>query len=106
MVRILNSETTKSVLNALKGVYCDFELPRNILSDNGLCFRSMDFKEFHTKLGVATVTISSYNYTSLGSAERMVQTVKQIMVKNLQNEWLVMLIFRANNDPRDSEKPQ
>ena len=28
VVRILNSETTKSVLNALKGIYCDFGLPK------------------------------------------------------------------------------
>ena len=63
-VRILNSETTKSVLNALKGVYCNFGLPRKILSDNGPCLKSMDFKEFHTKLGVTTETISSYNHAS------------------------------------------
>ena len=37
-VRILNTESCKSVLNALKGVYCDFGLPKRILSDNGPCF--------------------------------------------------------------------
>ena len=85
VVRILRNETTSCVLNALKGIYYDFGLPRNIISDNGPCFRSEDFKEFHGKLGVSTDTISSYNHASLGSAECMVQTVKQIMVKNPQS---------------------
>ena len=98
VVRILNSETTKSMLNAIKGIYCDFGLPKKIISDNGPCFKSVDFKEFHAKLGVTTDTICSYNHASLGSAERMVQTVKQ-MVKNPQNAWLAMLIFKATMIP-------
>ena len=59
VVRILNSETTKSVLNALKGIYCDFGLPKRIISDNGPCFKAKQFDEFHAKLGVVTETISS-----------------------------------------------
>ena len=84
-----------SVINALKGIYCVFRLPKKIISDNGPCFKVIVFIKFHTKLGVMTETISSYNHTSLGDAERMVQTIKQIMVKNPQNAWLVMLIFKA-----------
>ena len=105
IVKILNSETTKSVLNALKGVYCNFGLPKKVLTDNGPCFRSVDFNEFHTKLGVTTETISSCNHASLGSAEQMVQTVKQIMVKNPQNTWLAMLIFKATIIPEVQKSP-
>ena len=65
----------------------------------------MDFKEFHTKLGVSTDTISSYNHTSLGSTEWMVQTVKQIMVKNPQNAWLGMIIFKATMIPEVQKSP-
>ena len=32
VVRILNTETTKSVLNALKGVYCNFGLPKDSIN--------------------------------------------------------------------------
>ena len=105
VVRILRNEMTTSVINTLKGIYCDFGLPRKIISDNGPCFRSVDFKEFHTKLGVSTDTISSYNHTSLGSAEWMVQTMKQIMVKNPQNAWLGMLIFKATMIPEIQKSP-
>ena len=40
MVRILNNESCRLVLNALKGIYCDFGLPRKVLSDNVPCFRA------------------------------------------------------------------
>ena len=96
---------TTSVINALKGIYCDFGLSRKIISDNRPCFRSVDFKEFHTKLGVSTDTISSYNHASLGSAEQMVQTMEQIMVKNPQNAWLGMLIFKATMIPEVQKSP-
>ena len=61
VVRILNSETTKSILNALKGIYCNFGLPKKIISDNGPCFKTVDFVEFHDKLGVMTETCSAYH---------------------------------------------
>ena len=39
VVRILRNEMTTSVINALKGIYCDFGLPMRIISDNGPCFK-------------------------------------------------------------------
>ena len=105
MVRILNSQTTKSVLNTLKGIYCDFGLPKRIISDNGPCFKAKEFSDFHARLGVVTETISSYNHASLGSAERMVQTVKQIMAKNPENTWFAMLIFKATMIPEVQKSP-
>ena len=40
VVRILPNETSRSIINALKGIYCDFGLPKRVLSDNGPCFKS------------------------------------------------------------------
>ena len=91
--------------SALKGIYCGFGLPKKILSDNGPWFKSSEFKDFHSKLNVITETISSYNHASLGTAERMVQTVKQIMVKNPENAWLALLIFRATMIPNIHKSP-
>ena len=105
VVRILKNEMTTSVINALKGIYCDFGLPKTIISDNGPCFRAAEFCEFLAKFGIVTETISSYNHASLGSAEWMVQTVKQIMVKNPQNAWLGMLIFKATIIPEVQKSP-
>ena len=94
VVRSLSNETTKSVINSLKGVYCNFGLPRRVLSDNGPSFRSQEFIDFHAKLNVSVEKSSVYNHQSVGSVERMVQTIKQIMVKNAENAWMAMLIYR------------
>ena len=105
VVRMLSSETANSVINALKGVYCDFGLPRRVLSDNGPCFKSRNFIEFHEKMGISVEKSSAYNHQSVGSVERMVQTVKQIMFKNADNAWLALLIFRATAIPGINKSP-
>ena len=38
-----------------------------------------------------------FNHQSVGSAEHMVQTIKQIMIKNAENAWLAILIFRSTD---------
>ena len=105
VVRILSSETANSVINALKGVYCDFGLPKRVLTDNGPCFKSRNFIEFHEKLGINVEKSSAYNHQSIGSVERMVQMIKQIMNKNVENAWLAMLIFRATTIPGINKSP-
>ena len=105
LVRVLPNETSKSVINALKGIYCDFGLPKRILSDNGPCFRSFEFIDFHAKLNVTVEKCSAYNHNSVGSVERMVQTIKQIMAKNADEAWLAMLIFRSTDIPGLNKSP-
>ena len=58
-----------------------------------------------TVLNVMTETSSACNHASVGGVERMVQTVKQIMVKNPQNAWLAMLIFKATMIPEVQKSP-
>ena len=38
-----------SVVNALKGVYCDLGLPKKVLTDNGPCFKSQKFEDFYAQ---------------------------------------------------------
>ena len=93
VVRILNTESCRSVLNALKGVYCDFGLPKEILSNTGLCCRAEEFVEFHVKLGIKVEKTSAYNHQSVESVERMVQNVKQIMTRNPEMlGWLCLFL--------------
>ena len=105
VVRILPNETMRSVLNALKGVYCDFGLSRRVLTDNGPCFRSQEFIDFHARLSVSVEKSSAYNHQSVGSVESMVQTIKQIMLKNAENFWLAMLMFRSTDIPGINNNP-
>ena len=46
-----------------------------------------------------------YKHRSVGSVERMVQTIKQIMVKNAENAWMAMLIYRATDIPGVNKSP-
>ena len=105
VVRILSSETTRSVLNAIKGIYSDFGLPKRVLTDNGACFKAREFNEFHAKLGVMVEHSSAYNHQSVGSVKCMVQTMKQVLTKNGENAWLAMLIYRATDIPGINKSP-
>ena len=70
VVRILSNESSRSVINALKGIYSDFGLPRRVLSDNGPCFKSQEVHtEFHAKLSIMVEKSSAYNHQSVGSVE-------------------------------------
>ena len=44
-------------------------------------------------------------YPSVGSIKRMVQTIKQIMMKNAEDAWLAMLIFRDTDIPGVNKSP-
>ena len=89
----------------LKEIYCDFGLPKRVITDNGPCFKAVDYIEFHEKLGVKVEKSSTYNHQSVGTVERMVQTVKQIMTRNPENAWLAMLIFKATYIPSVNKNP-
>ena len=106
MVRVLSNETSRSIINALKGIYCDFGSPKRILTDNGPCFKSHEFIEFHAKLNVSVEKTSAYNHQSVEAVECMVQTIKQTMMKNADEAWLAMLISRATDIPGLHKSPE
>uniref|UniRef100_A0A3B1KG74 Integrase catalytic domain-containing protein n=1 Tax=Astyanax mexicanus TaxID=7994 RepID=A0A3B1KG74_ASTMX len=56
-------------------------LPEMIVSDNGACFMSAEFKEFMIKNGITHVTSAPFHASSNGLAERAVQTFKTMMKK-------------------------
>ena len=105
VVKIFSSESTRSVLNALKGVYCHFNLAKSVLTDNGACFTLQEFNKFHANSNVSIEKSSAYNHQSVGSVERMVQTIKQIMFKKANDAWFAMLIFRATDIPGVNKSP-
>ena len=73
--------------------------PKEILSDNGPCFRSEESTNFHEKLGVTEEKSSSYNHQSVGTVKQMVQTIKQIVTRNAENAWLAIVMFKATDIP-------
>ena len=105
VVRNLTRETTKAIVTSLKHIYADFGLPKRVLSNNRPCFKAREYQEFHAKLGVMVEYSSAYNHQSVGSVERMAQTMKQILSKNGDDAWLAMLIYKTTSIPGIYKSP-
>ena len=103
-MRVLPNETSRSIINALKGIYCDFGLPEfSVIMDLALnCMSLLIFMQSSMCLLKKT---SAYNHQSVGAVEHMVWTIKQIMAKNTDEAWLAMLIFRATDIPGLNKSP-
>ena len=95
VVRQLCGESTKLVLDALKDVFSDFGIPETIISDNGLCYKSQEFNNFCARFEINHITGASYNHKANSIAEHMIQTIKQLMIKNQNDTWLAMLIMKS-----------
>ena len=66
-----------AVIEELHVLFAQFVLPDTIVSDNGSCFVSAEFKAFLKKNGIKQITSAPYHPASNGLAERAVQIVKQ-----------------------------
>ena len=98
VVRQLHWESINLVLDALKDVFSNFGIPEIIISDNGLCYKSHEFNEFCVRFEINHTTGASYNHQANSIAECMIQTIKQLMVKN-QNDTLVSHVdFEVNTN--------
>ena len=95
VVRQLCEENMKLVLDTLKGVFSDFGIPETIVSDNGPCYKSQEFNNFCARFEINHITGASYNHQANSIAERMIQTIKQLMVKNQKDTWLALLILKS-----------
>ena len=60
VVKQLRGENTKIVLDALKDKFSDFGIPETIISNNGPCYKSQEFRGFCTKFEIKHVTSFSY----------------------------------------------
>ena len=69
--------TTKETIQCLRHSFSRFGLPVSIVSDNGPCFISEEFKDFCRKSGVRHITTAVYKPSTNGLAEKMVQTLKK-----------------------------
>ena len=95
LVRQLSGESTKLVLDALRGMLSDSGIPETIISDNCLCYKSQEFNVFCSRFDITNVTGSAYNHQANVIAERSIQTVKHLMTKNTNDTWLALLILKS-----------
>ena len=72
------------VIEELRTLFSRFGLPETIVSDNGTCFTSDEFRRFLKRNGVTQLLSAPYHPSSNGLAERAVQVVKRGLRKVTQ----------------------
>ena len=71
--------TTKETVKCLQHSFAQFGLPVSIVSDNGPCFASQEFKEFAKNSGIRHITTAVYKPSTNGLAKKMAQTLKRAL---------------------------
>ena len=77
----VTTSTSASTIECLRKSFSNQGIPETIVSDNGSCFVSAEFKDFLRKNGIEHITSAPYHASSNGCAERAVQTFKSMMKK-------------------------
>ena len=78
---VIASATSSATIERLMMTFACHGLPRSIVSDNGSCFTSEEFKLFEWTNEIRHIYSSPYHPASNGLAERAVQTVKNGLKK-------------------------
>lgn len=77
----VTTSTSAITIECLRKSFSNQGIPETIVSDNGSCFVSAEFREFMQKNGIEHITSAPYHASSNGCAERAVQTFKSMMKK-------------------------
>uniref|UniRef100_A0A3B4GG05 Integrase catalytic domain-containing protein n=1 Tax=Pundamilia nyererei TaxID=303518 RepID=A0A3B4GG05_9CICH len=97
--------TTAAVIHKLKATFSRHGIPKKVISDNGPCYSSQEFRRFAEYWGFQHITSSPRYPQSNGLAEKTVQTAKRILTKAKQDKmdpYLSLLEYR--NTPVDGLK--
>ena len=95
---LLNSMTSTAVITALKSQFARYGVPSILMSDNGPCDSSEQFKQFSQDWCFEHVTSSPGYPQSNGQSERSVKTLKEMLEKS-DDPFKALLSYR--NTPLD-----
>lgn len=85
--------TSQVTIEKLRQCFSIHGLPQTLVSDNGTCFTSQEFKAFLNQNGIQHITSAPFHPASNGLAERAVQTFKQ-GIKKIKGDTLETKIAR------------
>ena len=100
-VEVVPSTATSYTIAKLRRIFATHGLPETIVSDNGTCFTSEEFKEFTRRNGIRHLTSAPYHPATNGLAERAVQTFKMAMKKatTTSDSDISRFLFSYRNTP-------
>ena len=73
----MTTTSAASTIDALRSIFASFNLPHQLVSDNGLQFVSAKFNHFMKMNGIKCIRSAPYHPASNGQVERAVQTMKK-----------------------------
>ena len=80
-VHVVKKQTSASTISKCRQSFAIHGLPEVIVSDNGACFTSSEFKEFLKECGAKHVTSAPYHPATNGLAENAVKSFKRSIKK-------------------------
>ena len=103
-IRKINSESSKEVINKLKGIFSEHGIPDILYSDGGPCYSSREFASFAQKWDFCHRMSSPHYPQSNGFVERTIGTVKKVLRKAISSgtdQDLALLCVRSTPiDPK------
>ena len=106
-VEDMNEATAGATIQRLRAMFARFGIPESLVSDNGPCFISKEFKDFLRKNGVMHITSAPYHPASNGLAERAVRIVKEGLRKmktGAISDKIARLLFQYRMTPQSVTK--
>ena len=101
----VNSATSKITIQHLRTIFAQFGIADTIVTDNGTCFTSAEFKEFLTKNGISHKLSAPYHPATNGLVECAVQILKQGLKKNTEgslSDRIAKPLFAYRKTPRST----
>ena len=77
----MSNSTSTATIEKLRATFATHGIPEIIVSDNGTCFTSSEFKSFMLNNKIRHITSAPYHPSTNGAAEKTVQTFKTAMKK-------------------------
>ena len=101
----MSNSTSFSTIQQLRTLFAQFGIPRTVVTDNGPCFISEEFREFMIKNGIHHIRSSPYHPASNGLAERAVRVFKEGFKKMKEgtiSDKIARFLFSYRNLPHST----
>ena len=104
-IKTVPSTATQHTIQHLRSIFATHGLPEILVSDNGTCFTSSEFREFMERNGIRHLTSAPYHPATNGLVERTVLTFKNAMRKANPGDVeraLTRFLFHYRNTPHST----